>query len=53
MRNVQQLGKPGLAQFDRQPAQVLAVELEQVEGAEHGGTVVTKGSEQLKKNETF
>ena len=32
----QQLGEPGLAQFDRQSAQVLAIAFEQVKGAEHG-----------------
>jgi hypothetical protein len=36
MRTAQQLGEPGLAHLDRQPAQVLAVEFEPVEGAEHG-----------------
>ena len=37
MRRVQQPGEPGLADLDRQPAQVLAVGFEQVEGAKHGG----------------
>jgi hypothetical protein len=32
----QELGKPGFAHLDRQPAQVLTVELQQIEGAEHG-----------------
>jgi hypothetical protein len=41
----QQLGKPGFAHHDRQPAQILAVKFEQVEGAEHGGVVVTPGLE--------
>jgi hypothetical protein len=39
MRTAQQLGEPGLAHLDRQSAQVLAVEFEQVEGAEHGRKV--------------
>jgi hypothetical protein len=30
------LGKPGFARLDRQPAQVLDVELQQIEGAKHG-----------------
>jgi hypothetical protein len=33
--------------FDRQPAQVLAVDLEQVERAEHGRGIVTEGPDQL------
>jgi len=42
MRTAQQLGRPGVARFDRQPAQILAVELEQVE--EHGSVVVSLGT---------
>jgi hypothetical protein len=45
------LGQPGFAHFDRQLAQVFAVAFEQVEGAEHGGVVVTKGADQLKHRE--
>jgi hypothetical protein len=36
-RLVKQLGKSGFAQLDRQPAQIPTVDLEQVEGAQHGG----------------
>ena len=47
----QQHGQPGLAHFNRRPPPILAVELEQVEGAEHGVTVVTKGTDQLEHRE--
>jgi hypothetical protein len=43
MRRAQQRGQRALALLDRPPAQVLAVEFKQVEGAEHGNGVVTKG----------
>jgi hypothetical protein len=47
----QQLGKPGLAHLDRQPAQVLAVEFEQVEGAEHGREARGPGTDQIEHRE--
>jgi limonene-1,2-epoxide hydrolase len=46
------VAKPGLALLDRQPAQILAVEFEQVEGAEHGGVVVAKRTDQLEDRES-
>jgi hypothetical protein len=36
-----QADEPSFAILDRQPAQVLAVKLEQIEGAEYGSAVVT------------
>jgi hypothetical protein len=46
------LDKPGFADLDRLPAQVLAVELKQVEGAEHS-VVVAPGAEQVEDRETI
>ena len=36
----EQIGEHGLAVLDRLPSEVLAVEFDQIEGAEHGGIVV-------------
>ena len=36
----EQIGEHGLAALDRLPPEVLAVELDQIEGAEHGGILV-------------
>jgi hypothetical protein len=46
-----QLGRGFLALLDRQPAQIRSVKLEQVECAQHGGVVVTPGTDQLKHRE--
>src|SRR6185503_708501 len=40
MRAAQQISQEGLAVFNRCPAQIPAVEFEQIEGAEHGGAVM-------------
>jgi hypothetical protein len=53
MRTAHQLGQGLLALFDRQPAQVSAVKFEQVEGAERGGVVVTKGAEAARRSWEF
>ena len=44
----QQAGEPRLAILDRQSAQILAVEFEQIKSTEHGGVVVTPRPDQLK-----
>jgi hypothetical protein len=41
----QQAGESCLAPLNRQPAEILAVEFEQVKGAEYGGVVVAPGTE--------
>jgi hypothetical protein len=51
MRAAQQLSEHGFALLDRQPAQVLAVEFEQVEGAEYGVVVVALRPDQLEHHE--
>ena len=43
----QQFGQSALALLERRPAQVLAVKLDQVERAEHGGAVVLPVADQL------
>ena len=45
------LGQRSLALLDRQPAQVLAVNFERVESAEHGRAVGRPGTEQTKDRE--
>jgi hypothetical protein len=42
-----------VCRLDRQPAEIHAVEFEQVEGAEHGSVVVTPGAEQSKDRERY
>jgi hypothetical protein len=42
-----QIGEHGLAALDRLPPEVLAVELDQIEGAEHGGIVVMPMADQI------
>ena len=44
----EQIGEHGLAALDRLPAKVLAVEFDQIEGAEHGGMVVMPIAERSK-----
>jgi hypothetical protein len=51
IRPVQQPDQRLLARLDRQLAQILAVEFEQVEGAEHGRVVVAPGPQQLEHRE--
>lgn len=47
----QQAGEPCLADLNQQPTQILAVKLEQIEGAEHRGAVVTPGPDQVEHRE--
>ena len=42
-----QIGEHGLAALDQLPPEVLAVELDQIEGAEHGGIVVMPMADQI------
>jgi hypothetical protein len=51
MRSAQQ-NKSGLTNLDRQLAQVLAVEFEQVEGAQHGVGVVAPRPDHLEHRES-
>ena len=49
--SVQHIGQCMLALLDRRSAQILAVQFDQIEGAEHGGMVVMPGAEQIKGRE--
>ena len=44
----QQFSQGALALLERRPAQVLAINLNQIEGAEHGGAVMLPVAEQVK-----
>jgi hypothetical protein len=51
--SVQQIGQGVLALLDRRPAQILAVQFNQIEGAEHGSVVMPPGTEQIKDREAI
>ena len=47
----EQIGERGLAALDRLPPEVLAVEFDQIESAEHGGVVVLPIADQIEDRE--
>jgi hypothetical protein len=51
MRAAHQFRQRSLALFERRPAQIIAVEFDQVESTEQGGVVVAPGAEPLKDRE--
>jgi len=48
-----ELGQRLFAFLDRKPTQVLTIEFEQVEVAEHGSVVVTRGTDQLEHRQSL